>query len=494
MPIREVALSTDVRAPRLWPSRASVFSIYFVRRVLSVMLLLGIDISALLLAILAQSRMAGRAAPWLWSGFTLLGVSLSCGVIVVCAAFCGLYGRRHTRHCARSVIVAWTVAFAVSLVLMLAADPDGLGARLVAVWLLAFALSFSSRWIFDALLGLRYGADGDCPRALLLGSLDSCRLALPTLLTLPPRSRVAVVGLVVPDGDYRTAPGGFPAGSPAVVGSPDALPDALRRCRASELILADPLSINGQLRRVMDVCRSSRVALKVFAAELQLDGHAVTYMPGLDCPLFVVRPRPAGWGNYVVKRVLDRVVALLLLVVVSPLLLAIAALIRLTSRGPALFVSQRVGVDQRPFRFYKFRTMTADALHAQRELETRNEAGAVLFKIRDDPRITRVGRVLRRLSLDELPQLLNVLKGDMSLVGPRPLPLRDCELMKEWHGRRHVVQPGMTGLWQVSGRSELGFEEMVNLDLRYIETWTLRTDLYILWRTASAVFHSRGAC
>ncbi len=118
----------------------------------------------------------------------------------------------------------------------------------------------------------------------------------------------------------------------------------------------------------------------------------------------------------------------------------------------------------------------------------------MLFKIRDDPRVvTPVGRVLRRLSLDELPQLWNVLRGEMSLIGPRPLPLRDCALMEEWHRRRHVVLPGMTGLWQVSGRSDLGFADMMRLDLQYIETWSLKRDLLIVWRTAGTVFHSRGA-
>ena len=183
----------------------------------------------------------------------------------------------------------------------------------------------------------------------------------------------------------------------------------------------------------------------------------------------------------------------LLLVVLSPLFLIIAALIKVTSHGSVLFVDQRIGVGQRPFDFYKFRTMVHDARESQGSLEELNEADGVLFKVRDDPRITRVGRILRRLSLDELPQLLSVLKGDMSLVGPRPLPLRDCELMEEWHRRRHVMLPGITGLWQVSGRSDLSFDDMVCLDLQYMETWSLKSDLYIVWRTAGAVVRSRGA-
>jgi lipopolysaccharide/colanic/teichoic acid biosynthesis glycosyltransferase len=243
----------------------------------------------------------------------------------------------------------------------------------------------------------------------------------------------------------------------------------------------------------MDTCRRGGAAVKVVSPGLQPHGDAVTYIPGLDSPLFVVRPRPARAGSYLVKRAGDRVGSALLLVVLSPLLLIIATLIRLTSRGPVFFVDERIGVGQRPFDCYKFRTMVDGARASQDALEALNEADGVLFKLRDDPRLTRIGRVLRRLSLDELPQLLNVLKGDMSLVGPRPLPLRDYRLMEEWHWQRHVMLPGMTGLWQVSGRSELSFDDMVRLDLQYMEIWSLKIDLHIMWRTTAAVVRSRGA-
>ena len=137
--------------------------------------------------------------------------------------------------------------------------------------------------------------------------------------------------------------------------------------------------------------------------------------------------------------------------------------------------------------------MTADAPARQKELEGLNEADGAIFKISDDPRVTRVGRVLRKFSIDELPQLWNVLKGEMSLVGPRPLPLRDVELLQDWHKRRHVVLPGITGLWQVSGRSDTSFDEMIELDFRYIETWSFRRDLAILGRTVSAAVGGKGA-
>ena len=207
----------------------------------------------------------------------------------------------------------------------------------------------------------------------------------------------------------------------------------------------------------------------------------------------MVHPEPASAASYVAKQVIDRVCAAALLVVLSPVFLVIAVAIKATSRGPVFFVEERVGLGQRPFRCYKFRTMVRDARASQDDLEELNEADGVLFKLRDDPRVTPVGRFLRRLSLDELPQLLNVLKGDMSFVGPRPLPLRDCGLMEDSHRRRHVLKPGMTGLWQISGRSDLSFDDMVRLDLQYMENWSLRADAYILWRTVGAVLRSRGA-
>ena len=206
-----------------------------------------------------------------------------------------------------------------------------------------------------------------------------------------------------------------------------------------------------------------------------------------------MRPRPAGGTNFIWKRVLDVTLSALLLLILSPLLVLIAILIKLTSHGPVLFVDKRVGIGQRPFNCYKFRTMVAGARESQDVLEEQNEADSVLFKIRDDPRITALGRLLRRFSLDELPQLFSVLKGDMSLVGPRPLPLRDCERMEEWQRRRHIMLPGMTGLWQVSGRSGLDFSDMVQLDLRYMDTWCLKNDLRIMLKTMGTVVRSRGA-
>jgi lipopolysaccharide/colanic/teichoic acid biosynthesis glycosyltransferase len=182
-----------------------------------------------------------------------------------------------------------------------------------------------------------------------------------------------------------------------------------------------------------------------------------------------------------------------LVFVLSPLLLFAAVAVKLTSRGPALYRSRRPGIGGLPFECIKFRTMYQDADTRQAELEDANEMAGALFKIRNDPRVTPIGRFLRRWSIDELPQLFNVLRGDMSLVGPRPLPERDYERLEEWHRKRYLVMPGMTGLWQVSGRSELDFDELVRLDFLYLERWSVFLDLSILLKTIPAVIRARGA-
>ena len=176
-----------------------------------------------------------------------------------------------------------------------------------------------------------------------------------------------------------------------------------------------------------------------------------------------------------------------------PVWLLVAAAIKLTSRGPVLYADPRIGLGEREFRMLKFRTMVTGAAAQQAALERANEATGALFKIRDDPRVTTVGRVLRRLSIDELPNLLNVLRGEMSLVGPRPLPLRDYALLDDWHRRRYNVLPGVTGLWQIAGRSDLTFDDLVRLDFYYLENWSIWLDVSILVKTPLAVFKRHGA-
>ncbi len=211
-------------------------------------------------------------------------------------------------------------------------------------------------------------------------------------------------------------------------------------------------------------------------------------------PLLSVHSTPLFHWRTELKRLIDFSVALTLLVLLFPLFVAVALLIRWDSKGPVLFRQRRFGLNKRRFWVYKFRTMTVDAERRMKEIEHLNEKDGPIFKIKADPRITRVGKFLRKTSIDELPQLMNVLIGDMSLVGPRPLSLRDGSRLEEaWQKRRFSVRPGMTCLWQVSGRSDLSFEEWMRLDLEYIDTWSLQLDWEILVKTVPAVVTAKGA-
>ncbi len=212
-------------------------------------------------------------------------------------------------------------------------------------------------------------------------------------------------------------------------------------------------------------------------------------------PAVTFRPPMITGFDFWLKQIFDFVGAALLLVVLSPLLLVIGGVIYLDSPGPIFYKQTRIGLHSKPFKAWKFRTMVPNADKLQKQLEVQNEnKDGVLFKMKNDPRITRFGRFLRQYSLDELPQLFNVLLGEMSLVGPRPLPVRDVEKFSEHHFIRHEVLPGITGLWQVSGRSNINnFEDVVNLDLSYIERWSLWLDLEILIRTVGVVLRKTGA-
>src|ERR1051325_5919336 len=211
-------------------------------------------------------------------------------------------------------------------------------------------------------------------------------------------------------------------------------------------------------------------------------------------PLVSLQSAPSISWRTEAKRVIDFVGSLSLLLLLFPLLLIVAVVIKLDSPGPVFFVQERMGYNKRRFRMIKFRTMTADAEARLKEVEHLNETDGPAFKIRRDPRMTRVGRLLRKLSIDELPQLINVLFGDMSLVGPRPLPMRDVlGLEVAWQKRRFSVKPGLTCLWQVSGRSNLSFEEWMQLDLEYIDRWSLALDCKILLRTIPAIISAEGA-
>jgi exopolysaccharide biosynthesis polyprenyl glycosylphosphotransferase len=204
--------------------------------------------------------------------------------------------------------------------------------------------------------------------------------------------------------------------------------------------------------------------------------------------------RPAQLWPRTIKRLLDITVSAAALLLFSPILMISAAAIKLSSPGPIFFLQERMGLNKRRFKIFKFRTMVRNAEKMMPLYEKLNEVKGPVFKMRNDPRITRIGKFLRRSSIDELPQLLNVLKGDMSLVGPRPLPVRDYEGFNEdWQRRRFSVKPGITCLWQINGRSGISFDQWMLLDLQYMDEWSIWLDLKILAKTVPAVFRGEGA-
>jgi exopolysaccharide biosynthesis polyprenyl glycosylphosphotransferase len=250
---------------------------------------------------------------------------------------------------------------------------------------------------------------------------------------------------------------------------------------------------SSDLRRLGWRLEQSDVQLLVAPGFVDVARQRTTISLVGSLPLVHIAHAELGGARRLVKGAFDRAVAALALLAVLPLLLLLVLAIRIDSRGPAVFAQERVGRGDRRFSMLKLRTMTLDAESLRSELEAFNEADGALFKMRDDPRVTRVGRVLRRYSLDELPQLVNVLLGQMSLVGPRPpLPAEVDAYPPDVH-RRLVVKPGITGLWQVSGRSDLAWEEATRLDLQYVENWSLMLDLSILWKTGRAVLSRAGA-
>jgi exopolysaccharide biosynthesis polyprenyl glycosylphosphotransferase len=273
------------------------------------------------------------------------------------------------------------------------------------------------------------------------------------------------------------------------------LRQALDRTSARNVILAgtDRLS-QVQFPDLLRSLRLRKVRVKLApAASALVSNKPIAFQEDSGVPLLEVGSPRLDSLPWMLKRMLDVAGSFGGLIVLSPLLLMVAILIKLTSSGPVFFRQKRVGADEKIFTCYKFRSMYEDAERRQAELEAQNEAGGVIFKIKNDPRITPIGRFIRDSSIDELPQLINVLKGEMSLVGPRPLPLRDFERMGELDKKRLGTVPGITGFWQVSGRSDLSFEEMLRLDLYYIENWGLSLDMRILFKTILVVLRHSGA-
>jgi len=278
-----------------------------------------------------------------------------------------------------------------------------------------------------------------------------------------------------------------------VVGNLDELRELIEEHAADCLFVAASAVDRESMRRLAKTARQENVLVRVTANLPELLSSRVSIQPIGGVMALSLAPVRLSGGQALLKRTFDLVAGGLAALVLLPLILVIALTIAATSRGPVIYRQERVGRRGRRFSIYKFRTMVVGAEAMVSELRPRNQAGGPLFKIRDDPRVTGLGRWLRRWSLDELPQLWNVVRGDMSLVGPRPPLPEEVAAYREWHLDRLEVRPGLTGLWQVSGRSELSFDDYVRLDLFYIESWSLAYDLFILLKTVPVVLSARGS-
>ena len=279
-----------------------------------------------------------------------------------------------------------------------------------------------------------------------------------------------------------------------VIGHVDDISAVLRDNVVDEVVVAVPRGMLSDVSVIFSACEEEGVHLK-FMADIHDFKAARTRLTRVgDIPLLSFEPVAQSENALIAKRIFDIIVTLMAFPLILPIFVGTALAIKMDSRGPIIFTQTRIGLQKRPFRMYKFRSMVTDAEARMGEVEHLNEADGPNFKIKDDPRVTRVGRFIRKTSIDELPQLINVLKGEMSLVGPRPMSIRDVNLFdKGIQRKRFSVRPGITCLWQVSGRSDLSFDDWLRLDLAYIESWSLLEDIKILLMTIPVVLMRKGA-
>ncbi|MCC7107339.1 MAG: sugar transferase [Chloroflexi bacterium] len=353
------------------------------------------------------------------------------------------------------------------------------------VWVFATLLVSGGRLLVQMLTGVMHRRGLAVERVLVVGEDTLGRMVMQSLAAQP-HLGLQVVGFLASDRDSDFGRFRF-------LGPVDAIDTVCGSERIDQVIVALPTASHDVLLRIVDHCRQAGVRFKIVPDVFEMSISRVDLDTMSGIPLIDLKEVSIiGW-QAVQKRALDLVLGALLVLVAAIPMAIIAVAIKLTSRGSVIFRQTRVGRNGETFTMFKFRSMYENA-HADRErFLARNMADGPLFKLKEDPRITPVGRMLRKFSLDELPQLFNVMRGEMSLVGPRPALPAEVQQYEEWQMRRLHAPPGMTGLWQVSGRSELSFEEMVVLDLTYIQNWSLSLDASILIRTMPAVLLGSGA-
>jgi exopolysaccharide biosynthesis polyprenyl glycosylphosphotransferase len=487
---RPPAPREDVRASRLYIlSRRPLLSI--LRRGLSIGSLVVLDVVGLALGIyiaLVLRQLIRGDAQLLWGLLWREGpqdwLKFAAPITVLVFAQAGLYRVRERRPGPGKILSSLIVVALIVLAFGIGTGYDFATSGLIptSVVVSAIAISLLRAAYESAALEIMRAA-GIRRRVVLVGEGESLARLRRSLAAARSGLTYEFVGAVA-EGE-----------TPGLrhLGERDELARVLDEVRPDEVILAEADFDEEAVLEVVEAAHRKAVKVRLAPDATELLVQRGEYVPGEGTPLFELRPPVLTGWDWAVKRTFDMIVSSVVLVVGLPLWLLIALAIKLTSRGPVLYVDPRIGVGEREFGMLKFRTMVEDAADRQAELEPVNEAEGALFKIRDDPRVTAVGRMLRRLSLDEIPQIGNVLRGEMSLVGPRPLPLRDHRLLEDWHRRRYAVLPGMTGLWQISGRSGLTFDDLVRLDFTYLENWSIWLDITIIARTIPAVIVGRGA-
>jgi len=486
-PREAVGLTTrDVRA-RAPGLRPFVIRMETLRRLIRVSVLGTLDVASIFLAIWTalelKATVNGKSDLSLTFSQTKHWAPLACLVTVLLFARSRMYGDRPVRPGFAGIVGSLFQVTAVILVYALI-QGQHFSSYYIFYGTLFFAIAYvsASRGAFDWVTWRILRAAGYRRRAVLVGT----------------GSQIDAVAHALGGGQHsQLDPVGFVSLTPRQgnglkdLGSLDRLEEHFDQI--DEVLIADPDFPQGKAVDLVDRCHRAGIRVRVAPSTMEILMDRVEFIPGQSVPLFELKPPVFEGIDFVLKRTFDLVVSVLLLIVLGPILLLAALAIRLTSRGPAIYRSLRPGIGGTPFSCFKFRTMYANADARQADLEEQNEQQGAIFKIKNDPRVTPVGRFLRRWSIDELPQLLNVLRGDMSLVGPRPLPQRDYEKLEDWHRKRYLVLPGMTGLWQVSGRAELDFDELVRLDFLYLERWSVFLDLSIMLKTIPAVFRTTGA-
>jgi exopolysaccharide biosynthesis polyprenyl glycosylphosphotransferase len=412
------------------------------------------------------------------------------GLMLLFLALDGAYARRRSGtwlnefYCVvNATTTVGIIQFAVTFFIMPAVYSRGLILEAIVFTIVLLSLArLVQRMIQGQLRRRGYGVD----RVLIVGAGESGRAVMRSVVALPELG-YQVVGFVDDD------PSKGDIGRFKALGTLDSVGTLLEREKVDEVIITLPWMYQRQIAGLVRTCEQQRVRARVVPDLFQLALNQVDVADVGGIPLIGVKEAAIPRVGRMVKRGLDIGLSLVSLIVAAPVMAVIALIVRLESPGPALFRQTRIGEHGRPFSIVKFRSMRCGAEAEKPKLLALNEADGPLFKIKDDPRLTRFGKLLRRLSLDELPQLFNILLGDMSLVGPRAALPDEVAQYQPWHRQRLEVPQGLTGMWQVSGRSELTFDEMCLLDIYYIENWSLGLDFSIMLRTIPRVLFGSGA-